>query len=76
METAPKSINDLSPREWQVMKLAAEGKTYKGIGTELGISDRTARFHMEGAKAKFGVPTRMQAIARFSKDSRAGAPKE
>lgn len=52
----------LSPRETQCLHWAALGKTDNEIGTILTISPRTARFHIENAKKKLGVATRIQAV--------------
>lgn len=58
--------NLLSPRETECLEWAAEGKTAWEIGRVLGISRRTAAFHLENAKAKFGVHAIGQAIAKFT----------
>lgn len=42
MSTSPKAI-EIAERRVQVLRLRKEGKTYEQIGTELGISDDTAR---------------------------------
>lgn len=53
----------LSPRETECLRLSARGKTDVQIGRVLGISPRTARFHIENVKKKLGVATRVQAVA-------------
>lgn len=53
----------LSPREIECLRLAAAGKTDNEIGKILTISPRTTRFHIENAKKKLGVATRVQAVA-------------
>jgi LuxR family quorum sensing-dependent transcriptional regulator len=53
----------LSPRELQCLQWASRGKTDAEIGVILGISARTARFHIENAKRKLGAATRVQAVA-------------
>lgn len=53
----------LSPREAECLKWAAAGKTDAEIGAILSISPRTTRFHVENAKKKLGVATRIQAVA-------------
>jgi LuxR family quorum sensing-dependent transcriptional regulator len=54
---------NLSPRELQCLQWASRGKTDAEIGVILGISARTARFHIENAKRKLGAATRVQAVA-------------
>ncbi len=55
----------LSPREFECLEWAAQGKTAWEIGCILGISRRTAVFHLENAKTKLGVHSIVQAAARF-----------
>jgi DNA-binding NarL/FixJ family response regulator len=35
----------LTPRQQEILRLAAEGRSAKQIGSELGISTRTVEFH-------------------------------
>src|SRR5262249_34637051 len=60
---ASQPVSDLSPRELQCLQWASRGKTDAEIGLILGISARTARFHIENAKKKLGAATRVQAVA-------------
>lgn len=55
----------LSPRELECLEWAARGKTAWEIGCILGISRHTAAFHLDNAKAKLGVRTILQAVARL-----------
>lgn len=50
--------NELSPREQQVVKLAAEGRTNLEIAEALFISVRTAEHHIGSALRKLGVASR------------------
>ena len=59
----PGLVELLSPREAECLRLSAHGNTDGDIGRKLGISARTARFHIENAKKKLGVATRVQAVA-------------
>ena len=54
----------LTARELDCLRWAAEGKTSWEIGEQLGISERTAIFHLTNSARKFGVIGRRQAIAR------------
>lgn len=58
-----REVELLSPREAECLRLSAHGNTDGDIGRKLGISARTARFHIENAKKKLGVATRVQAVA-------------
>ncbi len=54
----------LSPRERECVGWVAEGKTDWDIGEILGISQSTAHFHIENAKKKLQVPTRVQLVVK------------
>ncbi len=56
----------LSPRELECLKWAAQGKSAWEIGRILGISRHTSVTYLENAKAKLGVRTVVQAVARLS----------
>jgi DNA-binding CsgD family transcriptional regulator len=55
----------LSPREFECLGWAAQAKSAWEIGRILGITRRTAAFHLENAKAKLGVHSICQAVARL-----------
>jgi LuxR family transcriptional regulator, activator of conjugal transfer of Ti plasmids len=55
----------LSPREFECLRWAAEGKSAWDTGRLLGISRHTVAFHIENAKAKLGVRSTIQAVARL-----------
>ena len=56
----------LSPRELECLEWAARGKSAWEIGRLLNISRRTAAFHLDNAKMKFGVRTICQAVAKLA----------
>jgi DNA-binding CsgD family transcriptional regulator len=58
-----RSIDPLTARERECLKWAAEGKSDWEIGKILNVSRKTINFHIERAKRKLGVRTRIQAIA-------------
>ncbi len=55
--------HDLTTREVECLRWVALGKTDNEIATILSIGRRTVRFHVENAKRKLQVATRVQAIA-------------
>jgi DNA-binding CsgD family transcriptional regulator len=65
-ENAPKPLPlaPLSPREQQVVALAALGRTNKLIAYELGLAHSTVRVLMARASVKLGTTTRSDLIAR------------
>jgi DNA-binding NarL/FixJ family response regulator len=56
----------LTGRERQVLALIAQGRSYKEIGTELFISERTVKFHVERLKAALGLNTKEE-LASFAR---------
>ena len=54
----------LSTRETTVLRVLAQGKVYKTIALELGLSASTVRTHLHNAYAKLGVVDRAQAVLR------------
>jgi DNA-binding CsgD family transcriptional regulator len=56
----------LSPRELECLEWSSRGKSAWEIGTIIGISRRTASFHLDNARAKLGVGTIRQAVVRLA----------
>ena len=59
-----KPIESLTPRETDVLKLAARGYTNKAIGAQLYLSDRTVQGHLANIYGKLHVATRTEAVMR------------
>ena len=57
------SDHPFSPREHQVLTLAAEGLTNKEIAYRLGISERTVQFHINSIFNKTTTSSRTEAVA-------------
>ena len=64
-EEAP--ARGLTPREREVLALLAEGLANKAIAARLGISEHTAKFHVNAILAKLGVESRAEAIVRAAR---------
>jgi LuxR family quorum-sensing system transcriptional regulator CciR len=60
----------LTPRQRDCMVLAAQGKSEWEIGRLLGISESTVHKHIEDAKRRFGVSTRIQLVVRGLAEAR------
>lgn len=58
LSTAPR----LSPREREVLKLIAAGRSNKEIASELGVTERTAKFHVTAILTKLGADNRAAAV--------------
>ena len=63
LDIGPTLEHTLSPREMEVLGLAARGLTNKEIAYRLGISDRTVQFHMNSIFNKTGTNSRTEAVA-------------
>jgi len=61
-ELARGEVEGLTPREAEVLGLLAEGLSNKGIAQRLGVSERTAKFHVESILGKLGAESRSEAI--------------
>ncbi len=60
-EPEPSLIDDLSPREIDVLRLIVRGLENAEIAEALQISPRTAKNHVSRVLAKLGQPSRVQA---------------
>ncbi len=62
---APEPVVRLTNRERDALALVAEGKSDWEISVILGISEATARFHVDNARKKLGAVSRAHAVARL-----------
>ncbi len=53
----------LTPREEEILRLVAEGKTNREVAAELFISDATVKFHMTNILNKLHLGNRAQVVA-------------
>jgi DNA-binding NarL/FixJ family response regulator len=58
---------DLTPREREVLDLLAQGLSNRSIASRLGISDHTAKFHVNSILGKLGAETRTEAVVRAAR---------
>lgn len=63
-EGHPRRQVSLTPRETEVLTLIAEGMTNQQVGTELGLSARTIKTHVQNLLTKLNAPDRTGAVAR------------
>jgi DNA-binding NarL/FixJ family response regulator len=68
VDTRP-TVNDLSTREKEVLRLVAEGKDNATIAQELFISPYTVKNHISNILLKLQVENRIQAAVRAVSDS-------
>ena len=55
-------IEQLTPRETEILELLAQGLANKQIALELEISEHTVKFHVSSIYAKLGATNRMEAV--------------
>src|SRR5215467_1459897 len=58
------SLEELTPREIEVLRLLADGLGNKDIAAKLGISEHTIKFHIRSILGKLGAASRTEAVAR------------
>ena len=63
----PALVEDLTARELEVLRLLAEGLPNKAIAHRLGISEHTAKFHVNAILGKLGVQSRTEAVVRATR---------
>ena len=65
LKAAPEAVGpQLTPRQRDCVALVAQGKSDWEVGQLLGISESTVHKHIEDAKRRFGVSTRIQLVVR------------
>jgi DNA-binding NarL/FixJ family response regulator len=62
MTQAPEFVEELTPREVEVLRLLADGLGNKEIASQLGVSGHTVKFHISSILGKLGVATRTEAV--------------
>lgn len=58
-----KWLERLTKREWEVLRLLAEGKDNKAIAQRLGVTTKTVAYHVANVLNKLGVCSRLEAVA-------------
>ncbi len=56
------ALDDLTPREVEVLRMLAEGLGNREMAGRLGISDHTVKFHISSILDKLGASTRTEAV--------------
>ena len=60
-------VEDLTPRELEVLQLLAEGLPNKAIAKRLGVSDHTIKVHVNAILGKLGAQSRTEAVVRATR---------
>ena len=63
-------VPDLTPRQWELMRLIAAGRTNIQIARQLGLSEGTVRTHLENIYSRLDVSNRTAAVVRAFPEAR------
>lgn len=61
---AERLVESLTPREFEVLELLAEGLSNSAIASRLSISEHTVKFHVSSICGKLGAENRTDAVRR------------
>lgn len=64
-EESTEAFEELTPREWEVLRLMANGLRNKEISTRLNISEETAKSHVKSIYRKLKIKGRRDAMLRY-----------
>lgn len=64
MATRSGSLDELTPREMDVLRLLAQGLPNRKIAARLGINERTVKYHVGAILAKLEAANRTEAVMR------------
>ncbi len=67
LRPTPPAAEGLTAREAEVLGLLAEGRSNKSIAQRLGITERTAKFHVEAILGKLDAGSRAEAIVKAAR---------
>jgi DNA-binding CsgD family transcriptional regulator len=67
-DVSPTGLRQLTPRETDVLRRAAEGRTNLQVARELGITVHAVKFHLASVFRKLGVRNRTEAAVAFLTD--------
>ncbi len=70
-DRAPQA-DELTPRELEVLRLIAGGRSNKRIALELGVAEKTVKTHVSHVLAKLGLSDRTQAALYAVREGLAG----
>jgi DNA-binding NarL/FixJ family response regulator len=65
--TSPESVEPLTHREREILKLIVQGYTNRQTGEELNISTRTVEGHRANLVAKLGLHSRVE-LVRYARE--------
>jgi DNA-binding CsgD family transcriptional regulator len=69
----PGLVDALTPREREVLRLLARGKTNLAIANELVVREGTVKYHVKNILRKLGATSRADAVSRYVRAAGSGA---
>lgn len=66
-QTLAQPVEELTPREREVLQLLADGLPNRAIAERLSISEHTVKFHVNAIMSKLGARTRTEAVTRAAR---------
>ena len=57
-------VEGLTPREFEVLRLVADGLHNREIAARLGVTEHTVKFHLGAIFGKLGASTRTEAVQK------------
>jgi DNA-binding NarL/FixJ family response regulator len=64
MATRSGSLDELTPREMDVLRLLAHGLSNRKIAAQLSVNERTVKYHVSAILAKLEAANRTEAVMR------------
>lgn len=61
-ESGDEAVEEITPREIEILRMLSRGLMNKEIAGELGISEHTVKFHISSILDKLGAATRTEAV--------------
>ena len=68
------TLDELTPQEVQVARLAADGQTNPEIGAQLFLSPRTVEWHLTKMFGKLGISSRKELHSALSDIGKSSSP--
>jgi DNA-binding CsgD family transcriptional regulator len=65
VEAVRRTVPVLTPRQVELLRRVAQGKTNRQVARDLGLSEGTVRKHLENIYARLEVNSRTEAVARM-----------